>query len=56
MTPKPESEVAPGSVWTGPAYGPDGVRHRGSASLDRAEHAGSSAVDWMWAVGQCLGD
>src|SRR5262249_2080495 len=36
MTPKPGSEVAPGAVWTGPAYGPDGVRHRGSASLLRA--------------------
>ena len=36
MTPKPGSDVAPGLVWTGPAYGPDGVRHRGSASLLRA--------------------
>jgi hypothetical protein len=33
MAPKPESEVAPRSIWTRPAYGPDGVRHRGSASL-----------------------
>ena len=33
MTPKPGSDVAPGLVWTGPVYGPDGVRHRGSASL-----------------------
>jgi hypothetical protein len=36
MTPKPGSDVAPGSVWTVPVYGPDGVRHRGSASLLRA--------------------
>src|SRR6202023_436757 len=28
MAPKPESEVAPRSIWTRPAYGPDGVRHR----------------------------
>jgi hypothetical protein len=33
MTSKPVSEVAPGSVWTTPAYGPDGVRHRGSAQM-----------------------
>jgi len=36
MTSKPASEVAPGSVWTRPAYGPDDVRHRGSAILFRA--------------------
>ena len=36
MTSKPVSDVAPGSVWTTPAYGPDGVRHRGSAILFRA--------------------
>jgi hypothetical protein len=35
-TSKPGSEVAPGSIWTGPAYGPDGVRHRGSVNLVRA--------------------
>src|ERR1700678_2117484 len=28
-TSKPVSDVAPGSVWTKPAYGPDDVRHRG---------------------------
>ena len=35
-TSKPVSDVAPGSVWTMPAYGPDGVRHRGSAILFQA--------------------
>src|SRR5207302_8487622 len=36
MTSKPASDVAPGSVRTVPAYGPDGVRHRGSAILFQA--------------------
>ena len=35
-TSKPVSDVAPGSVWTIPAYGPGGVRHRGSAILFQA--------------------
>jgi hypothetical protein len=35
-TSKPVSDVAPGSVWPIPAYGPDGVRHRGSAILFQA--------------------
>jgi hypothetical protein len=35
-TPKPESDVAPGSVWTAPVHGPDGVRHRGGAILFQA--------------------
>src|SRR5271165_498180 len=35
-TSKPASDVAPGSVWTMPAYGPDGVRHRGGAILFQA--------------------
>ena len=35
-TSKPAGDVAPGSVWTRPAYGPDGVRHRGSAILFQA--------------------
>ena len=35
-TSKPVSDVAPGSVWTMPAYGPDGVRHRGGAILFQA--------------------
>src|SRR5580704_10014916 len=36
MTSKPASDVAPGSVRTVPADGPDGVRHRGSAILFQA--------------------
>src|SRR5947209_12779377 len=36
MTSKPGSEVALGAVGTRPAYGPSGVRHRGSASVIRA--------------------
>ena len=36
MTSKPASDVAPGSVWTMPADGPDGVRHRGGAILFQA--------------------
>jgi hypothetical protein len=36
MTSKPASDVAPGSVWTMPAYGPDDVRHRGGAILFQA--------------------
>jgi hypothetical protein len=35
-TSKPVSDVAPGSVWPIPAYGSDGVRHRGSAILFQA--------------------
>ena len=35
-TSKPAGLVTPGSVWTTPAYGPDGVRHRGSAILFQA--------------------
>jgi hypothetical protein len=35
-TSKPVSDVAPGSVWTKPAYGPDDVRHRGGAILFQA--------------------
>ena len=36
MTSKPAGLVTPGSVWPIPAYGPDGVRHRGSAILFQA--------------------
>jgi hypothetical protein len=32
-TSKPAGLVTLGSVWTTPPYGPDGVRHRGSAIL-----------------------
>jgi hypothetical protein len=35
-TSKPVSDVAPGSVWPIPAYGPRGVRQRGSAILFQA--------------------
>jgi len=35
-TSKPAGLVTPGSVWPIPAYGPDGVRHRGSAILFQA--------------------
>ena len=35
-TSKPVSDVAPGSVWPIPAYGPGGVWHRGSAILFEA--------------------
>src|SRR3954471_4111062 len=35
-TSKPVSDVAPGLVWPIPAYGPGGVRHRGSAILFQA--------------------
>ena len=36
VTSKPVGLVTPGSVWTTPAYGPDGVRHRGRAILFQA--------------------
>src|SRR5271155_5885970 len=36
MTSKPASDVAPGSFWTMPDYGPDGVRHRVGAILFQA--------------------
>lgn len=36
MTSKPGSEVDPGEAGTEPAYGPSGVRHRGSVSVIRA--------------------
>jgi hypothetical protein len=35
-TSKPAGLVTPGSVWPIPAYGPGGVRHRGSAILFQA--------------------
>jgi hypothetical protein len=35
-TSKPGGDVDPGQAWTMPAYGPRGVRHRGSASSVRA--------------------
>jgi hypothetical protein len=36
MTSKPGMDVAPRSVWPLPAYGPFGVRRRGSAILIQA--------------------
>ena len=46
MTSKPESDVAPGAVWTLPAYGPRGVRHRGSAILTRAPMLNCGNLRW----------
>ncbi|WP_150084412.1 hypothetical protein [Prosthecochloris aestuarii] len=33
---KPESDIAPGLVWSKPAYESDGIRRRGSVSVIRA--------------------
>ena len=46
MTSKPASEVAPRSVWTPPAYGPDDVRHRGSAILFQALTLNCGNLRW----------
>src|SRR4051812_30149415 len=48
MTSKPVSEVAPGSVWTIPVYGPGGVRHRGSAILFQALALNCGNLRWRW--------
>jgi Reverse transcriptase (RNA-dependent DNA polymerase) len=48
MTSKPASEFAPGSVWTTPAYGLDGVRHRGSAILFKALTLNCGNLRWRW--------
>ena len=48
MTSKPVSDVAPGSVWPIPAYGPDGVRHRGSAILFQALTLNCGNLRWRW--------
>lgn len=45
-TSKPVSEVAPGSVWTMPADGPDGVRHRGGAILFQALALNCGNLRW----------
>ena len=45
---KPASDVASGSVWTTPAYGPDGVRHRGSAILFQALTLNCGNLRWRW--------
>ena len=47
-TSKLESDVAPGSVWPLPAYGPDGVRHRGSVILIRALMLNYGNLRWRW--------
>ncbi|OQS35159.1 hypothetical protein B0T40_13420 [Chromobacterium haemolyticum] len=46
MTSKPGSDVAPRSVGTIPAYGPVGVRHRGSVSLIRALTLNCGNLRW----------
>jgi hypothetical protein len=46
MTSKPGSDVAPGLAWTLPAYGPRGVRHRGSAILIRALTLNCGNLRW----------
>ena len=48
MTSKPGSDVAPRSVWPLPAYGPSGVRHRGSVSLIRALTLNCGNLRWRW--------
>src|SRR6478672_13189021 len=48
MRSKPASDVAPGSVWTIPAYEPDGVRHRGSAILFQARTLNCGNLRWRW--------
>ncbi|OYV78485.1 MAG: hypothetical protein B7Z70_09370 [Acidithiobacillus ferrivorans] len=46
MTSKPGSDVAPRSAGTKPAYGPGGVRHRGSVSLIRALALNCGNLRW----------
>lgn len=46
MTSKPGSDVAPRSVWPLPAYGPGGVRHRGSAILIQALTLNCGNLRW----------
>src|SRR5438132_1848964 len=45
---KPASDVAPGTVWTRLAYGPDGIRHRGSAILFQALTLNCGNLRWRW--------
>jgi hypothetical protein len=47
-TSKLAGDVAPGSVWTIPACGPDGVRHRGSAILFQALTLNCGNLRWRW--------
>ena len=46
MTSKLEGDVTPGAVWPLPAYGPGGVRHRGSDSLIRALTLNCGNLRW----------
>jgi len=46
MTSKPGGDVTPGSAWTLPAYGPRGVRHRGSVILIRAPMLNCGNLRW----------
>ncbi|WP_090695451.1 hypothetical protein [Nitrosomonas sp. Nm34] len=46
MTSKLEGDVTPGAVWPLPAYGPGGVRHRGSVSLIRALTLNCGNLRW----------
>ena len=48
MTSKPGSGVALRSVWPLPAYGPSGVRHRGSVSLIRALTLNCVNLRWRY--------
>src|SRR5258708_23303567 len=41
-------DVALGSVWTRPAYEPDGVRNRGSAILFQALTLNCGNLRWRW--------
>ena len=46
MTSKPGIRIAPGTVWPLPAYGPSGVRHRGSVSMIRALISNCGNLRW----------
>ena len=50
MTSKLEGDVTPGAVWPLPAYGPGGVRHRGSVSMIRALMLNGGNLRWRWQV------
>jgi hypothetical protein len=47
MTSKPGSDVAPGIVWSKPAYEPDGVRHRGSVTVILALMLNCGNLRWQ---------
>lgn len=48
MTSKLGSDVASGLVWPLPAYGSDGVRHRGSVILFQALMRNCGNLRWRW--------